>query len=186
MSPQHPSGLPSFYKYNFLPDDDELLGARLPHVRFYQHQGTLNAREMIYWIIFICGLFQLAGTISDSSLERLVHLNDKGDVSITELFMMMAVGNHDADPQLMEMIKYYTRKIMTRGGQTRKKTRLSLRARETGASELVWKDLRPEDRLRKYGNHACSSKIASRKRPAGQGRGFKSALFHFLTVFSQT
>ena len=90
-------------------------------------KAPLTQEKIIYWIIFVCGLFQLPGTISDSCLERLVHLNDKRDVSITELFMTMAVGNQDADPKIMEMIKYSSRKITARGGQTRRETRLSLR-----------------------------------------------------------
>ena len=122
---------------------------------------------MIYWIVFVCSLFQLASTINDSYLERLVQLNDEEDVSITVLFLVMAMGNEEADRELMQMIKCYSRKIMARGGQTRTRTKLYLRAREDSARELTWEHLRPGDHLRKYGNRARTSQLLSGKRPVG-------------------
>jgi hypothetical protein len=143
----HHSEWRGFYKYNFLPLLDQQRTVPTPRVEFRQHQGTINSSEMTYWILIVCGLFQLAGIISDSCLGRLVHLNDSRDVCMTELFRMIAAGNERTDHDMLEMMRHYSRKIMSRGTQLRGKTKLRLRRREAGAREIAWKDLSSEERI---------------------------------------
>lgn len=137
----------SFYKYNLLPllNPGPDQGNLQPHVEFRQHQGTLNATEMQHWILFVCSMVQLAECISDASLMRLVHINDRADVNIMELFLLMSVGQNETSNDMMEMINHYSRKIMARSGPLKIHTRLRLMGGEAGARRLAWKELRPQD-----------------------------------------
>ncbi|KAA6408369.1 MAG: hypothetical protein FRX48_08111 [Lasallia pustulata] len=81
--------LNELYKYNFrgaLSSESKIRS----RVEFRQHQGTLSAREIIYWVAFVGGLVELADSIDEEDLLRLVHMADAGEVNITELFGAMA------------------------------------------------------------------------------------------------
>jgi hypothetical protein len=69
-----------FYKYNFM----TLLSAR-PVIEFRQHEGTLNANEIVRWVRFVGALVSLAHNIDIQNLARLAHLNDDKPVNFTEL-----------------------------------------------------------------------------------------------------
>lgn len=166
----HHSEWRSCYKYNLLPLLDHHKTVPPRYVEFRQHQGTLSSSEMKYWILFVCGLFKLAVIISDSCLERLVHLNDLADVSITELFLMMAVGNESTDQDMLEMMRHYSRKIMSCGTQMRGKTKFRLRRREAGAREIGWKDLSSDERITaRPAGLRSTSKVPPQKRSLEPG-----------------
>ena len=133
--------LNELYKYNFRPIER----GNHRYVEFRQHQGTLNANEVVYWIKFVGGLVDLAGSIEDNDLLRLVHMEDMFDVNVTELFAAMAIfGSLQTD---LEMVQYYTRKIYARGGQTRRRSKMRLGEKRAGARAIRWRDLSPEERV---------------------------------------
>lgn len=112
-------------------------------VEFRQHHGTLNAGEIIYWMKFVGGLVDLADTIEDNDLIRLVHMEDAGEVNITELFCAMVnLGTMVLD---LDMVNWYTRKIYARGGRTRVRSKMRLGEKQAGARAVRWRDLRDED-----------------------------------------
>lgn len=99
-----------FYKYNFMP----LLSDR-PGIEFRQHEGTLNADEIVRWVRFVGALVSLAHNIDIQNLARLAHLSDAEPVNFTELCAAMSAFG--ALPELdIQDVLWYTRKIHGRGG----------------------------------------------------------------------
>ena len=99
-----------FYKYNFM----TLLSDR-PVIEFRQHEGTLDADEIIAWVQFVGALVSLAHNIDIQNLARLAHLSDPQPVSFTELCAAMSAFG--ALPELdVRDVLWYTRKIYGRGG----------------------------------------------------------------------
>ena len=92
---------------------------------------------------FVGGLVDLADTISDEDLLRLVHLRDVGEVSVTELFCAMAAeGSTGVD---LEMVGWYTRKVFARGGRTRVRSKMRLGERRAGFRAVRWRELGEEE-----------------------------------------
>lgn len=144
--PESAAHLNELYKYNFRPARyDSFEPEPEYYVEFRQHQGTLRATEIIYWMKFCAGLVDLADTIGDEDLIRLVHMEDVGEVNITELFCAMAaLGTLRLD---LEMVDWYTRKIYARGGRTRVRSKMRLGERQAGARALRWRVLKEDERL---------------------------------------
>lgn len=134
----------SEYKYNLAP----LLDASHPCVEFRQHHGTLDAREIIHWTVFVGNLVQLARHIEEPQLLRLVHYADRDPVSLTELFLMM-LSWRAMTPELRAMMRYYGRKSIARGPSLRAPPNLHLgpKPNAAGPRAMVWNDLRPEQHL---------------------------------------
>ena len=99
-----------FYKYNFMP----LLSDK-PVIEFRQHEGTLNADEILRWVTFVGALVSLAYNIDIQNLARLAHLSDAKPVNFTELCAAMSA--FETTPSLgIRDVLWYTRKIHGRGG----------------------------------------------------------------------
>ena len=132
----------SQYKYNLAPLQD----ASHPYVEFRQHHGSLDAREIVHWVVFVGNLVQLARHIEEPQLLRLVHYADRDPVSLTELFLMM-LSWRAMTPELRAMMQYYSRKTMARGTNLRPRSNLHLAPKAAGVRATVWNNLRPEQRL---------------------------------------
>lgn len=131
-----------YYKYNFM----ALLSDR-PVIEFRQHEGTLNAVEIVRWVRFVGALVSLAHNIDIQNLARLAHLNDAKPINFTELCAAMSAFG--ALPVLeIEDVLWYTRKIHGRGGPTH--TGMSLKYIPE-QPHIKWKEVRernaPEDQL---------------------------------------
>lgn len=144
--PKHP-GWRSHYKYNFLP---LRVGAHAPHIEFRQHHGTLDSRAIVPWVYFVGSLFHLALYLDEVNLLRLVHLDDTAAVSLVDLFHTMMwtcpkpIGLvHQHESNLLDMIVYYSRKSMARGGSSRMRDSEQSWARvgrdEDGGATLTWR-----------------------------------------------
>lgn len=99
-----------FYKYNFMP----LLSDR-PVIQFRQHEGTLNAAEIVRWVKFVGALVSLAHSIDIQNLARLAHLSDSNPVNFTELCAAMSAFGALPEQDVRDVL-WYTRKIHGRGG----------------------------------------------------------------------
>ena len=91
------------------------------------------------------GLVELADKIADEEVVRLVHMRDVGGVNVTELFAAMA--NEGGVMVRGEMVDWYTRKVMARGGRTRVRSKLRLGERKAGARGVRWRDLEEGERV---------------------------------------
>ncbi|KAI9797369.1 MAG: hypothetical protein M1835_001036 [Candelina submexicana] len=128
-----------YFKYNFWS-----LKSAKKTVEFRQHQGSLSAVEIIHWVRFVTSLVELANSISDQDLERLIHQTDWEHVSITELFACMTIiAGHL--PMPIETVQYYTRLVHARGGHARTKTHLRIRKMPSGQKILTWLPLTPSE-----------------------------------------
>ncbi|KAI9875244.1 MAG: hypothetical protein M1830_008713 [Pleopsidium flavum] len=125
-----------YYKYDFM----SLLSDR-PTIVFRQHEGTLNADEVIRWVNFVGGLVDLAHRIDIQNLARLVHLTDTDPVNFTELSAARAAfGTMSLN---VEHLQFYTRKIDARGENLHKRSHM----RYTEASpHICWKDVKDSRR----------------------------------------
>lgn len=120
-----------YYKYNFM-----TLLSETPTIEFRQHEGTINAEEIIRWVKFVSGLVDLAHNIDIQNLARLVHLTDTKPVSFTELCAAMVIfGSMNPDDQ---HVLHYTRKINARGENLHTRTYMKY-MEET--PHVCWRDV---------------------------------------------
>ncbi|KAI9715843.1 MAG: hypothetical protein M1812_005663 [Candelaria pacifica] len=128
-----------YFKYNFWS-----LKSSKKTIEFRQHQGSLSAIEIIHWVKFISSLVELANSITQRDLERLLRQTDRDHVSITELFACMTIlADHLPIP--IETVQYYTRLVHARGGHVRTKTHLRIGNTPAGQTVLTWLPLTPSE-----------------------------------------
>ncbi len=121
-----------YYKYDFM----SLLSDR-PTIEFRQHEGTLDAEEIIRWVNFVGGLVDLAHRIDIQNLARLVHLADTDPVNFTELCAArQAFGTMSLN---VGQVQFYTRKIHARGEHLHTRTHMRCMGERP---HICWRDVK--------------------------------------------
>ncbi|KAI9793596.1 MAG: hypothetical protein M1833_000741 [Piccolia ochrophora] len=122
------------YKYNFMS-----LASSKRTIEFRQHEGTLNAEEMVHWVQFVTSLVGLAHAIEDDDLKSLILHNtlESGlPVNISDLLVFLHVIS-DA-PLPLDTVTFFARKAAARGAHVKTRSRTNIRGHPQGSLIFPW------------------------------------------------
>lgn len=127
-----------YFKYNFMglldrqhwnPYSDSSTNphpVKAPTIEFRQHEGTLNARAILYWIKFVTSLVEFSSRLNLEQVKSFLGLNrigreaiaaaasgepDTGGASLQKLFVSMSQVGMNVD---VEMAQFWYRKVAAR------------------------------------------------------------------------